>query len=209
MNILALELSTGRGSIACLPDGEPVFTTEFANDRKHSGAFFAQLEHCLSLVGTPSRIVVGLGPGSYAGTRIAISTAIGLSAASGAELVGVSSLRALLTDSSEYLAIGDARRQTFYFARVRDFRFVEQPLLCSEAELRQRIDAALLPVFTSEALALFPDAQPAYPSALLLARIADTGAGVDLSEAPLQPIYLREPHITVPKLATSFQTTTK
>ncbi len=43
MKILALELSTSRGSLAWL-DGEIEFTREWPNDRKNSAAFFENLQ---------------------------------------------------------------------------------------------------------------------------------------------------------------------
>jgi len=72
MKILALELSTSRGSLAWL-DGEIEFTREWPNDRKNSAAFFENLQAIRRKFGAPETITVGLGPVSYAGTRIAIS----------------------------------------------------------------------------------------------------------------------------------------
>src|SRR5436190_23332430 len=46
MKILALELSSGQGSIAWLEDGRDNFVRTFANDRKHSGLFFENLQLC-------------------------------------------------------------------------------------------------------------------------------------------------------------------
>src|SRR5437868_12216676 len=79
MKILALELSSARGSLALLNAGKVEFLREWPNDRKNSGSFFEYLAEVQKQFGKPDTIIVGLGPGSYAGTRIAISTAIGLS----------------------------------------------------------------------------------------------------------------------------------
>jgi tRNA A37 threonylcarbamoyladenosine modification protein TsaB len=98
MKILALELSSSIGSIAWIDDAADPFSTTFANDRKHSGLFFENLERCLLRFGNPELIVVGLGPGSYAGTRIAIATAIGLEAAPARDSSGShQSVRSTLT----------------------------------------------------------------------------------------------------------------
>src|SRR3712207_3184355 len=118
MKVLALELSSSHGSIALSDAGTLCFAAEFANDRKHSGLFFTHLERCVAECGNAERIVVGLGPGSYAGTRITIAAAIGLAAASDAQLLGLPSISALTTDEPEYAVIGDARRQSFFFVRV-------------------------------------------------------------------------------------------
>ena len=199
MRVLALELSSAQGSIAMLANGDECFTSEFPNDRKHSGAFFENLQRCRDEFGTPDRIVVGLGPGSYAGTRIAIAAATGMQAATGAELIGIASLTALPTAAPEYLVIGDARRQFFWFAAVRARSCVAGPLLCSRAELAERLAAASHPAFSSEPLIAFPTVPVLYPSARVLAQISATST--EVVRAPLEPLYLREPHITQPKVA--------
>ena len=198
MKILAIDLSTGRGSIAWAEGNAEIFETAFANDRKHSGLFFENLQQCLQRFGAPELIAVGLGPGSYAGTRIAIATASGLAAASGARLCGLSSVRAFEADRREYRVIGDARRQSFFFARIRARECVEGPLLCTEDELTARLSSSSHPVFASEQMAAVPEAVLAYPSARVLAAIAAEAPEVSTA-LPLQPIYLREPHITFPK----------
>ena len=101
MKVLGLELSSARGSIAWLENETELFVQEFANDRKHSGLFFESLQGSIARFGKADRIVVGLGPGSYAGTRIAIATAIGLQTATGAELIGLPSICAMPTDAAE------------------------------------------------------------------------------------------------------------
>ena len=150
--------------------------------------------------GKADTIIVGLGPGSYAGTRIAISAAIGLQAAAQARLIGFPSICAIECDATEYCVIGDARRQTFFFARVRDNNLVEGPDLMSEAELREKL-AKLdnkMSIFTTEKLPQLARAELRYPSAKLLARLA-ADSKREFIQPPLEPMYLREPHITIPK----------
>src|SRR5881396_1475018 len=119
MKILALELSTARGSLAWLEEKDIALTREWPNDRKNSGAFFENLKLVSQKFSSPEKIIVGLGPGSYAGTRIAISAAIGLQTASHARLIGFPSICAIECEAEEYCVIGDARRKSFFFTRVR------------------------------------------------------------------------------------------
>ena len=114
MKILALELSTSRGSLAWL-DGEIEFTREWPNDRKNSAAFFENLQAVRRKFDAPETITVGLGPGSYAGTRIAISAAIGIQLSCDARLIGYPSICAIKCEAQEYCVIGDARRNSFVF----------------------------------------------------------------------------------------------
>jgi len=198
VKILALELSTARGSIAWLnKDVDPV-VKEWPNDRKNSGPFFENLAQVRDQFGLPDAIVVGLGPGSYAGTRIAISAAIGLQAASRARLLGFPSICAI--ENEDYCVIGDARRQLFFFARIGKQDLIEGPSLFSENELKNKIEtlADSIAVFCSESLPQFPRAVIRYPSAKVLAQLVrDSDRKWKLP--PLEPIYLQEPHITLPK----------
>lgn len=199
MKILALELSSGQGSVAWLGNNREPFVRSFANDRKHSGLFFEHLRLCSREFGAPDVIVVGLGPGSYAGVRIALAAAVGLRMASAAKLAGIPSVCAIETAAREYGVIGDARRESFFFGRVRGGRLAEGPLLHSRAELEMKITELSVPLFGSEPLPQFPKATLAYPSARRLAEVARDQAGEIGDTQSLEPIYLREPHITVPR----------
>ena len=199
MKILALEVSTARGSLAWLDEDGAGLSRDWPNDRKNSGAFFENLADVTKKLGPPDAIIVGLGPGSYAGTRIAISAAIGM-VSSGARLIGFSSICAMESNAQEYSVIGDARRKSFFCARIRANNLVQGPTLFSESELRSKLDAieVATPVFTSDSLPQFERAVVRFPSALVLARLAREPQR-SFSLPPLEPIYLREPHITMPK----------
>jgi len=199
VKILALEVSTARGSLAWLDEDGAGLSRDWPNDRKNSGAFFENLADVTKKLGPPDAIIVGLGPGSYAGTRIAISAAIGM-VSSGARLIGFSSICAMESNPQEYSVIGDARRKSFFFARIRANNLVQGPTLFSESELRSKLDAIEIatPVFTSDSLPQFERAVVRFPSALVLARLAREPQR-SFSLPPLEPIYLREPHITMPK----------
>jgi tRNA threonylcarbamoyladenosine biosynthesis protein TsaB len=199
MKILALELSTARGSLAWR-DGEVEFAYEWPNDRKNSAAFFENLQVARRKFGVPETIIVGLGPGSYAGTRIAISAAIGTQFCSCARLIGWPSIGAMESDAQEYCVIGDARRQSFFFARILNNELIEGPALYPAPDLQAKLQslAPAMPVFSSEPLSQFDHAVIRFPSAPALARLAEEPQH-SFFLPPLEPIYMREPHITLPK----------
>ena len=199
MKILALELSSGQGSIAWLDGDAELFVRSFANDRKHSGLFFENLKLCAQRFGAADLIVVGLGPGSYAGVRIAIAAAVGLRAASAAKLIGLPSICAIEPGTKRYRAIGDARRHSFYFAQVSDGRIIEGPALYSAEELEAKLLESEAPVYATEPLPQFSQATLAFPSGGRLAELGRVQIGEIGDTQSLEPIYLREPHITVPK----------
>lgn len=72
-------------------------------------------------------------------------------------------------------------------------------MLYSRAELEMKIMELSVPLFASEALPQFPKATLAHPSAGRLAEVARDQASDIADTRSLEPIYLREPHITVPK----------
>ena len=197
MTTLSIDTSTPQGSVAVLKNGELIFSELIQAGRSHSSQLFACLERALATVPAIDQIAVGLGPGSYAGVRIAISAAIGFGIATGAKLLGLTSIVAL--DEGHYLAVGDARREVFYFSEVRKGECVSGPMLLSAAELREKLAQSCgMPVYASEVLPAFPQAELRYPSAERLARLAEAGRSV-FSRENLEPIYLRDPHITQPR----------
>ncbi len=194
MSVLALELSSPLGSVAFRAADGTSLVRQFPADRKDSGLFFENLSDLRREFGLPELIIVGLGPGSYAGIRIAIATALGLRSAAAARLVGWPSICAI--DCPAYCVVGDARRSSYFFAEVREGRCIAGPLLLSEAELRATLGEHLdRPRFASQPLPQFEQITLAHPSALVLARLAEKNGSAE----PLEPIYLRAPYITTPK----------
>lgn len=92
--------------------------------------------------------------------------------------------------------MGDARRNSFVVAQVRDGRCTSGPALASEDEVRVRLRSALgLAVVATVSLPQFGDVIVEHPSALRLAELAPRIGG----EQMLEPIYMRPPHITTPR----------
>lgn len=199
MTILGIDTSTTLGSVALLVDGELRLDETFSADRSHTASLFSVLERARALVEKIDVVAVGLGPGSYAGIRIAISAAIGFQIGVGARIVGLPSVAALNTPESRFCAVGDARRETFYFARVEGGACIDGPRLVNEKELHAAL-AALQdwPVLVSAPLAAVPGATVVLPLASRLVRLAAAGRSI-VAEETLEPLYLREPHITQPK----------
>ena len=117
-----------------------------------------------------------------------------------ARLIGYPSICAIESDAQEYYVIGDARRKSFFLARILRNEVIEGPTLFSDLELKAKLESLDLttPVFSSELLRQFQRTVICFPSALILAGLAkDPGRSFCLP--PLEPFYLREPHITMPK----------
>ena len=200
MKLVAFDLSTRRGSIALAKEEEILCARDWPNDRRNSAPFFAALNEIIREHGAPETIVVGLGPGSYTGTRIAISAAIGLQATTGAALTGIPSLCAV-SDENEFCVMGDAKRASFFFAKINGGLLASDPELLSENEVNDRIlSVTTIPIHSSDELPQFTGVTLRFPSARLLCARAQSYPE-NVTRAPLAPIYLREPHITTPRTA--------
>jgi tRNA threonylcarbamoyladenosine biosynthesis protein TsaB len=201
LKILAFDLSTRQGSIALASSaghapGQILAKCEWPNDRRNSGPFFRALNEIIRAHGAPDRIVVGLGPGSYTGTRIAVSAAIGLELTCGCQVCGLPSISAMC-DDSDFAVIGDAKRASFFFGRITQHKLTGELELLAQEKMSRRICALTAPIYTADDLPQFAHVQLRYPRAELLCSLALSDE--NLAHTPIAPIYLRPPHITSPK----------
>ena len=128
MKILAIETSTMLGGIA-ICDGSAGMIAEVRLNVKstHSERLMAEIDHILkqSALGIPDMdaFAVAIGPGSFTGLRIGLSTVKGLSYATGKPIVAVPTLEAFAWNFpfSRYpvCPLLDARRQEVYAALFR------------------------------------------------------------------------------------------
>ncbi|HRK16825.1 MAG TPA: hypothetical protein PK490_21265, partial [Prosthecobacter sp.] len=91
--VLALDLSTPRGVIAVTCGAAVLFEAAFVSERSHNARLFAPLAEALAVIGERrARMVVGTGPGSYTGVRIAIAAAQGVAVSRGWTVAGLPTL---------------------------------------------------------------------------------------------------------------------
>jgi tRNA threonylcarbamoyl adenosine modification protein YeaZ len=200
--ILAIECSTPQASVAVVsPDGV-VFEREAVSDRRHNALIFDPLRQALDVLGKspPDEIVIGIGPGSYSGTRVAIAAGQGVAMARGCAIVGLTSLLGLQPRSGQ--AVGDARRRSAWIADLA--APVPEPRLVAMEALADEAARSITVVGPMGGLTFPPgtEVHEAAPSAGRLGQawltLADS-ARESLRKQALQPIYLRPPHVTAAK----------
>ncbi len=213
---LVLETSTPFGSLATIaPDGR-LEQCQFTSDRSHNAALFSPLKVLLDSreqddIGL---VIVGSGPGSYSGTRVGIAAAQGVAIAADCPVAAVPSILAVTSAQAgaPCLAIGDARRGSFWTARMHRFRLLAEPELSDARGLEAIVQEALaagLPVFSFEDSSRFPlpadlleQVRVEFPTAERLWeawKSADPGTRDGWLRSAPQPIYLKPPHITPAK----------
>jgi tRNA threonylcarbamoyladenosine biosynthesis protein TsaB len=118
---VAIETATSSGSVAVARGDQVLAETTLGEQRRHAEAVLPALESVLSEARLERRhieeVVVGAGPGSFTGVRVAAATAKGLAAALSVPLVAYSSLLALAAAARSdrpVCALFDARRGEVY-----------------------------------------------------------------------------------------------
>ncbi len=206
---LVIETSTPRASVALVHADGRIDERGFQSDRSHNAMLFPPLKELLAGVDV-GLVLVGSGPGSYSGTRVGIAAAQGVAMAMGCPAVALPSLLAVpaAENGGACLAIGDARRGSYWTARVQALGLRQVPTLCDAFVLEQSVAAALergCAVFSFEATDRFPLGNLAgrprveTPDATRLWQAwqaADEATRRVWSAEIPQPIYLKPPHIT-------------
>jgi tRNA threonylcarbamoyladenosine biosynthesis protein TsaB len=182
---LVIENSSAPGSLTLAKEGVVVHERLF-----HGAAELAtEVARVIELFTRLDRVIVGIGPGSYTGLRVSIATAFGLSLATGCQQIGCPSILGFA--ERDYTVIGDARRGSFFFARIAGGMIAEGPQLLPKTDLSSLLgNHPDVPLFAVGRMQELPQVAVKVPSArFLLCKEA--------SYAPLgEPIYLKEPHIT-------------
>lgn len=229
MRIAAVETSTALGTVALRehgpsgpPEGVTVAEESLLAEGAHGESLLPLLDATFRRVGwTPASVErwgVGIGPGSFTGVRIAVATVKGIALASGAEVVGVTSLDALL----EGVTFGEGELAVAVLSAMRGEVFLQaRPVLepvavkleAAADVLQQAASAAkasrLLLVgdgssLLTEALAALTLPSRAVtspphdlPRASVIARLAALRPARPSLE--LEPLYVRAPDITKPR----------
>jgi tRNA threonylcarbamoyladenosine biosynthesis protein TsaB len=182
---LVIENSSAPGSLTVAREGVVVHERVF----RGAGELATEVARAIELFARLDRVIVGIGPGSYTGLRVSIATAFGLSLATDCQRIGCPSILGFA--ESDYTVIGDARRGSFFFARVADRVIAEGPRLLPKTELSNLVgNHSGIPLFAIGPMPELPEVEVKVPSARFL-------LGKEANYVPLgEPIYLKEPHIT-------------
>ena len=197
MKIAAIDTSSKALTLAILEDETLLAQMTLNIKKNHSITLMPAIDFLMnSLDMKPTdldRIVVAQGPGSYTGLRMAVATAKTLAHTLKIELVGVSSLLALVPEQVEGLVIPvmDARRNNVYAGFYQSGQSVRPEAHLPLAEVLEIAGVADQPVtfvgetavFAEQIEAALPgvSVQPTLPDAAVIGRL-----GLDL---PAQSIH--------------------
>lgn len=222
---LSIDTSTEVAAIALSEQGAPCAEASWTVGMEHTTQLLPALGKLLGLNGvelsSAKAVFVGLGPGSFSGVRVALSTAKGIALSLGIPIVGISTLEVeafpFAATGLPICAVHDAGRSELAAATYQQTngewrcicreRLVTLGALCAETktrtvfcgEVREPVLGELRTALQD--LAVIPDSSARWKRAAHLAALGwrRLQKGADDDPATLQPIYMRRPHITVPK----------
>jgi len=166
--ILALENSGMCGSIALINGSHCIVELSLLSSLTHSKRLLSSLERVMVETETHwsdiDAIAISLGPGSFTGLRIGLSTVKGLAMATGIPLIGISSLDGLACQfcftSSLICPLLDARKKEVYTALYRASEIdtierISDYLVLPPEELIERIDEPT--IFVGDGVEVYRD----------------------------------------------------
>ncbi|MBQ4440412.1 MAG: tRNA (adenosine(37)-N6)-threonylcarbamoyltransferase complex dimerization subunit type 1 TsaB [Kiritimatiellae bacterium] len=89
--------------------------------------------------GTIDRIIVGVGPGSFAGIRAAIAFAQGYALGKACEVLGLTSAAALAKEGEAIAVVGDARQGKMWIALFDSFNLVAPVFQIAAEDVEKRV----------------------------------------------------------------------
>lgn len=202
MNTLVLDRSTDTQSVALERDGKVVARVLAGTDSR-SGDWPLKVRDFLAANSVApadlDRVVVGCGPGSFAGIRAALAFAQGIALGGHAVVKGLPSTAALACAGERHAIVGDARRDRYWVIVYdgldveKDFFLVEKTALGDSVPAEHtvltpdgdRIGPLLAAIFGPRYKG------PATPLAAHLAEVAAARPDL-LVDEPL-PVYLQPP----------------
>jgi tRNA threonylcarbamoyladenosine biosynthesis protein TsaB len=226
MRLAAIDTSSPLGSIALFEDAALVAEASHRVSNAHGESLLPMVAALFDETGwTPAQVerwAVGIGPGSFTGVRIAVATAKGIALATGARLLGVTSLDAIASgiEADAVASVLSAGKGEVFVQLRRGGRLVLAPAHVRLADVGPVLataagDASGVVVAGEDAAGLDLSALGArltrvvappndLPRASAIGRLALRREPDDADA--LEPLYVRAPDITMPKASTATAT---
>ena len=222
MRVLALDTTTPRGSLAVAGDGGLLAEARVVTSDGHSrwvlGAADALLRGLGLAAGALDGFAVTVGPGSFTGLRVGLSTVQGLALAAGRPCVGLPTLDVLalaaagraprvvaLMDAfrgETYAAVFDGAGRALVAPRVVALDTLLAELGADEGEtafVGDAVDAQRAAIAARVPGAVFPAVDLYLAAPLAREAAVRLAAGKGTAAASLRPLYLRGADIRPPK----------
>ena len=198
MILLAIETSVPKASLSLWVNDRILFSTAWEAERNHDAYLFPALEQALDALPADSTIdyvLVGAGPGSYGGVRVALAAGVGIATVTGSKLVAVESWAQLAEGNA--CVVADARRGGWT---------VRHPDGQIEVLTPEQLSTLNVPLYSTEAPGVL---ESRGITGVQKEGLVPTAEGIictwlsltpeqqrEAENKPAEPIYVRPPHIT-------------
>lgn len=194
--ILAVDTSLGTSVALIDPDGRTLADASNLDQLGHSEVIGTLLERALAEAGVHeiTHVIAGMGPGPFTGLRIGIATARAFALGRGVPVVPVPShyaVAATIASEHPFAIITDARRREVAVSIFDGTDTDGIPHLAEPTVLVPRADV-------DERLRGIEAREVATLEAADLARVGIRAANAGRALAGAEPLYLRQPDVTVP-----------
>ncbi|MGE3475377.1 MAG: tRNA (adenosine(37)-N6)-threonylcarbamoyltransferase complex dimerization subunit type 1 TsaB [Rhodospirillaceae bacterium] len=214
MLALAFDTTAAACSVALVKDGAALAHIRELMDQGQAEILMPQIEEVMAAAGHTydalDRIAVTIGPGSFTGVRVGLSTARALGLAAGKPVIGINSLEAIAAAVPEVerrrhahiLTVVDTKRGDVYAQSfTRDLAPCAEPVALAPADIGAWLGEKDV-VVTGDGTAMVlehlqgatPSAADPLPDAVVLARLA---AARSPDPAGPLPLYVLPPKITL------------
>ncbi len=217
MNILMIDTSGPACDVALMRDGQIVCDMQLISGRTHSQRVMPMVDTALTMsemtIADIDRFGAVIGPGSFTGVRIGVSTVKALAHAAGKPCVGVDALAALAANVASFdgviCPILDARAKQVYGAMFRagevPERLMEDEAMPLEAYLNAVEATGERALFLGDGVAAFRDAiaqrlgeradfvSPQHMNLRAASACALAAHQQEMDYVHLLPLYLRAP----------------
>lgn len=230
MKLVAVDTSTELGSVVLVDDGRIVALREARVSNAHGESVMVLIDAACKEAGFRPRDVevwaCGVGPGSFTGVRVTVSTVKGIALATGAKVVGVTSLDAVSHGalfgakvpeserrSTVIVGTGVTMKGEIFVQAIVDGQLVREPVACKLQAMPDWLlavggpagtfvacgEAARLVDWTGFQVTLLTEPPFDAPRAHVIAEIA--AGRTPISADLLLPVYARLPEISTPRTA--------
>jgi tRNA threonylcarbamoyladenosine biosynthesis protein TsaB len=163
--ILGIETATSICSVALVKDGKLLAIRESVGARDHSAALTTYISEVFTEAGLSfpkiDAVAVSMGPGSYTGLRIGVSSAKGLCYALDKPLIAIDTLKSLAFQALQKIELLDKNTENILLVPMLDARRMEVYTAIFDGNL-QVIEAVNALVVTEDSFAAFSDKEIIY-----------------------------------------------
>jgi tRNA threonylcarbamoyladenosine biosynthesis protein TsaB len=193
MKTIFLDTSYKTMTVACIEDEKVLSFFHEEAFKRQSELAMSVLDDCVKEAGWKPQdikeMVIGIGPGSYTGVRIAMTIAKTLSAISEIRVKSVTSLELFVQSKNKTMVIFDARSDRAYVGLFKDKKYIQDPLILAVKEIEELNESDEFVVEGDGHLIGLPNSFELTRETCL--RLVDNAKLVDDVDQ-LKPLYLKE-----------------